>query len=162
MYICEIVSILSILKSLPISTGATYVRKYFDEESKKVAQNMANIIRDEFIKTLKELSWMDEQTRAEALKKANAVVLHVAYPDELIDNDKLEKYYQDLELQPNSLLHSVLNIRKFARNRTINQLRKPINKTDWETHSNAAVVNAYNALLENSIRMCDCNIFLLI
>lgn len=98
---------------------------------------------------------MDDESRNAAIEKANKMQYHIAYPDELTDNEKLEKYYHGLKLEANSLLHNVQEIRKFGAKLEINKLRKIVNKTDWETHSMSFVVNAFYSLTENSIRTYD-------
>lgn len=135
-----------------ISVGATYVRKYFNEDTKKAATILVHSIHEEFLNILQNVSWMDEETKAAAIEKAHTVDYHIAYPDELTDNNKLEEYYDGLELDPNSYFQSILNIRKFNRDDSIDDLRKPVNKTDWENHSLPAIVNAFYSLLENSVR----------
>lgn len=152
--------------SIPIGVGALYVRKYFNEESKKAAVDLVNSIREEYIKILKEVSWMDEVTREAAIEKAKSMTSHIAYPDELTDNNKLEEYYDGLELDPETLLQNVLRIRTFKDNHLIKKLRQSVNKTDWETHTMPATVNAAYSPLENSIRkyswpFCDMLITLL-
>ncbi|XP_055299905.1 neprilysin-2-like isoform X2 [Sitodiplosis mosellana] len=139
-------------ESLPISVGALYVRKYFSDESRKTAVEMVENIRDEFVNILSEIDWMDEKTRQEAIKKAKALTAHVGYPNELADNNKLEDYYQNLEIEPDNLLLNTLRLNVFNADHSFSKLRKPVNKTDWETHSKPAVVNAYYASLENSIQ----------
>lgn len=139
--------------SLSISVGALYVRKYFNEKSKKAAVELVNTIREEYIKILRAVSWMDERRRVSAIEKAQSMTSHIAYPDELTDNNKLEEYYAGLELEPNTLFKNVLRIRIFKDNLIIQKLRKPVNKTDWETHTMPATVNAAYSPLENSIRM---------
>lgn len=139
--------------SLEISVGAIYVRKYFDEHSKSEAINITKSIHEEFINNLKRVSWMDEKSRAAAIAKANAMHFNIAYPNELADDRKLEEYYRGLELRPDSLIHSVMNIRKFTNDHTIGQLRQPINKTDWKVHSIPTKVGGYYSISENGIRM---------
>lgn len=97
---------------------------------------------------------MDEGTRAAAIEKAVSMTSHIAYPDELTDNNKLEEYYGSLELQEDSLLQNVIRVRIFQDNHIIQKLRKPVNKTDWISHTMPATVNAAYSPLENSIRMC--------
>ena len=138
--------------SLPIATGAIYVRKYFNGNTKSAVSQLVHSIHDELLKTLRTVSWMDEQTRAAAVAKALAMHFHIAYADELIDDDKLQEHYDGLELQTDSLLHSIMAIRKFRNQHIVDQLRKPINKTDWETHSMITAVNAFYSHTENSIR----------
>lgn len=147
----DIYVLLQNIFSLDISVGAIYVRKYFNEVSKKTAVNLANMIREEFLKTLKQVSWMDDESKKAAIGKANAMHFHIAYPNELIDNNKLEEYYRDVELEPDSLIHSVLSIRKSNINRMIRQLRELNNKTNWEKYSSSAEVNAFYTPSENGI-----------
>lgn len=145
LFVCE-------FDSLPISVGALYVRKYFNEESKKAAVDLVTNIQKEFVNILRGVSWMDDGTRAAAIEKAKSMTSHIAYPDELIDNNKLEEYYQGLELEPDSLLQNVLRVRTFKDVHLIKKLRQPVNKTDWEAHTMPATVNAAYSPLENSIR----------
>lgn len=82
--------------SLNIAADALYVRKYFKKDAKESAQELVANIRAEFKETLKSVDWMDEVTRKEALKKADMMVEYIGYPNELLDDTKLEEYYQDV------------------------------------------------------------------
>lgn len=95
---------------------------------------------------------MDEKTRKSALEKAMSMSTHIAYPDELLDDKKLEEFYENLELNPGDYLQSILNLTQFATNYSFSKLRKPFNKTDWLSHGRPAVVNAFYSSIENSIR----------
>ncbi|KAH9628009.1 hypothetical protein HF086_017984 [Spodoptera exigua] len=79
--------------NMSIAVGALYIRKYFNENSKANALEMVNDIRQQFRKTLNEVDWMDEKTRQAALEKADSMASHIAYPSEMLDNDKLAKFY---------------------------------------------------------------------
>lgn len=136
-----------------MSVGALYVRKYFDEASKKAAVDLVNNIQEEFIGILRQVPWMDNETRTAAIEKAKTLTNHIAYPDELLDNKKLEQYYKGIVLEPDNLLVNILRLRKFEDEHSMSKLRKPVNKTDWETHTMPATVNAMYSPLENSIRM---------
>lgn len=139
---------------MSISAGATYVQKFFNEESKKAAIILAKSIHEEFINTLERVDWMDAQTKAAAIEKAKSMDFHIAYSDELTDINKLEAYYSGLELQTDSLLHSVLHIRKFNKRLETSQLHQPVNKTDWRSRSTRTTkVDAFYSLVENTISM---------
>ncbi|XP_046983494.1 neprilysin-2-like isoform X1 [Schistocerca americana] len=135
-----------------LSVGSIYVRKYFDEEAKKAALEMVDDIRQEFLRILQEVDWMDEATRKKALEKAKSMVAHIAYPDELLDDAKLDKFYEKLDISPALYLESVLNLSRFAVDYSFSRLREPVNKTEWTSHSNVATVNAFYDTLENSIQ----------
>lgn len=132
--------------------AAIYARTYFNKESKEAATSLARDIHKEFIRMLKKVSWMDEITRRAAIEKANAMSFNIGYPDELTDDKKLEEHYRGLELEPNSLLHSVLSVRNFAKNQKIQDFRRPIIKNDWRgIAKNVAEVDAFYYPSFNSI-----------
>ncbi|KRT83251.1 Peptidase [Oryctes borbonicus] len=138
--------------SLTIAADALYVRRYFKEDARKSAQELVHNIRTEFRETLKEVDWMDEDTRQHALNKVDRMVEYIGYPNELLDDSKLEEYYQDLEVSENSYLKSSLNVSLLSNKLSFKKLHMPVNKTDWSTHSEASAVNAFYSPNENSIR----------
>lgn len=138
--------------SLNIASGALYVRKYFNEDAKKNALEMVGDIREEFIKILKQVDWMDDKTRQNALDKAKSMATHIAYPDELLDNKKLEEFYGNLQMDSEHYLKSILNLTLFGTRFSFKRLREPVNKTDWITHGRPAIVNAFYSSIENSIQ----------
>lgn len=137
---------------LSLSVGSIYVRKYFNEEAKKAALEMVDDIRQEFLHILKEVDWMDDGTRKKGLEKAKSMAVHIAYPDELLDDNKLDQFYEKLDVSPTLYLESVLNLTKFGTNYSFSRLRQPVNKTEWITHGRPAIVNAFYSSIENSIQ----------
>lgn len=112
---------------------------------------MVDDIRNEFINILHNVTWMDNETRTKAIKKAESLTTHIGYPNELADNEKLEEFYDNLEIEPDNILLNTLRLNKFQKDFSFNRLRKPVNKTDWITHSIPATVGAAYSSLENSI-----------
>ncbi|XP_014207874.1 neprilysin-2-like [Copidosoma floridanum] len=132
--------------------GALYVRKYFNGNAKNDAIEMVSQIRTQFIKILHTIDWMDNKTREAALEKAQSMTTYIAYPDELLDDKKLKKFYKKLEISSGSYLESALNLSRFRKNNTFEALRKPVNKSEWISHSKSAIVNAFYSPTKNSIR----------
>lgn len=95
---------------------------------------------------------MDEQTRKSALEKAASMSTHIAYPDELLDDKKLEEFYENLELSSEDYVASILNLTLFGTEYSFSKLRKPVNKSEWISHGRPAIVNAFYSSIENSIR----------
>jgi neprilysin len=141
-----------VLESLPVATSALYVKNFFKRESRDAAVEMVEAIKEEFQSILKSVPWMDETTRESAMEKAKVMVTHIGYPNELMDDSKIEKYYKNLALDENKYFESILNISRFDGHKTLKGLWKPVNKSDWETHSYVAMVNAFYNGGENSIR----------
>lgn len=136
---------------LSISLGALYIREYFEPEAKLAATQMVDSIRDEFKEILRANEFMDNKTKQSALEKVNAMVSHIAYPDELLDDAKLEEYHKGMDVDPDSLLKSVLKINIFCSDYSFNELRLPVNKTEWIAHASPTFINAYYSFEENSI-----------
>lgn len=141
-----------IYHSFSIAVGAQYVRKHFRQDSKAAALEMVNGIRYQFENILKEVNWMDEETRKSAVAKLHSMSTHIGYPDEIMNKTNIEKYYENLEIDENNYLKSILNMQVFGTNYAFNKLRKPVNKTDWITHARPAIVNAFYSSIENSIQ----------
>ncbi|XP_070137530.1 neprilysin-2 isoform X1 [Drosophila bipectinata] len=138
--------------SLGISVGSLYVRKHFHQDSKENALKMVTEIRDVFNDILDEVNWMDAKTKKEAKEKLHSMATHIGYPDEMLDNEKLAKYYAKLDIDPDKYFESFLGMNIFGTDYSFNKLRLPVNKTDWVRHARPAIVNAFYSSLENSIQ----------
>uniref|UniRef100_A0A1B6DD22 Peptidase M13 N-terminal domain-containing protein n=1 Tax=Clastoptera arizonana TaxID=38151 RepID=A0A1B6DD22_9HEMI len=138
--------------SFSLATGSLYVQRFFKEDAKKAALEMVGGIREEMYKILNEVDWMDEKTRQSALIKAKGMSAHIAYPDELLDREKLENYYKNVTVTGEDYLKSLLNLTTFGTNWSFNRLRQPVNKSDWISHGRPAIVNAFYSSIENSIQ----------
>lgn len=136
---------------MPTAVSAMYIRKHFRKDSKAIAQGMVNRIRYEMKLILNNAEWMDDETRQSALKKLRTMSTFIGYPDELMDNAKIEKYYENLDIDENNYLLSILNMFVFATNRSFSKLHKMYNKTEWTEHVNAVQVNALYYLVGNGI-----------
>lgn len=144
--------------SLSLSVGALYVRKYFNEESKKNVVEMANDIRQQFKEILQKVDWMDIETRTNALTKAEAMSIQIAYPDELLDDKKLEKLYEELyeelKITPGDYLQTISNLKFSGTNHVFRQLRKPMNKSEWLPNVRFKLdIDASYSPLDNSIHV---------
>ncbi|XP_014091152.2 neprilysin-2 isoform X1 [Bactrocera oleae] len=140
------------VEGLAIAVGSLYVRKHFKQDSKSIALDMVHQIRGVFDNILSEVDWMDDITKKEAKRKLYAMTTHIGYPDEMLDNSKLEEYYRNLEIDSSKYFESFLNMNVFGTDYSFNKLRLPVNKTDWMRHARPAVVNAYYSSIENSIQ----------
>lgn len=140
------------MTELDISTSALYVRNFFKKESKVYALQIVQSIKKEFEESLRNVSWMDEKTMAAALIKINDMATHIGYPEELLNDTLLSEYYKDLVINDQEFFETMLNVSKFDIDYKFKNFRKPVNKTEWRTHANAAVINAFYNPLENSIR----------
>ena len=81
------------------------------------------------------------------------MINHVGYPDELLDNQKVDEFYEKLEIKDDDYFQSNLNLYIFQLEENLNKLGKPVNRSSWINHGGSAVVNAFYSPSENSIGM---------
>lgn len=136
---------------LPIAIASAYAAQYFDSNSKAIVQLMVDYIREEFKKLLKSITWMDETTKRVAFVKADKMVAHIGYPDELLDEKKIIEYYKRVDIDASKYFQSMLSMKVFEADLEYKKLRMAVNKTDWESHSKIAEVNAAYSRTQNSI-----------
>lgn len=62
---------------------------------------MIHNIREAFNELLADIHWMDNETRAVAKEKANAMNERIGYPEILTDDEELEKEYGNVCIHQN-------------------------------------------------------------
>ncbi len=62
--------------------GQLYVSRYFPEESKAEIEQMVKMMIETYKARIQRLDWMEESTKAEAIKKLDAMNVLIGYPDE--------------------------------------------------------------------------------
>ena len=103
-------------------------------------------------KLLNELTWMDNETKLEAKKKLVKMKQFLAYPDELLDREKVDEYYNYLEINEDDYFGNVLASYRFdVRNMDL-EFRKAIDPEDWR-NQRVAVVNAFYSFSDNSMHL---------
>ncbi|XP_039343212.1 neprilysin isoform X2 [Mauremys reevesii] len=132
------------------AVGRLYVEEAFSGDSKHVVQEMITQIREVFITTLNELTWMDAETKKKAEQKATAITERIGYPDDIItDNSKLNNEYQDLNYKEEEYFENIIQSLLFSQRKRLKKLREKVDKEQWI--SGAAVVNAFYSASRNQI-----------
>ncbi|XP_054839274.1 neprilysin isoform X2 [Eublepharis macularius] len=132
------------------AVGRLYVAEAFAGESKHKVQDMITKIREIFVKTLDELSWMDAETKKRAEQKAIAITEKIGYPDEIMtNNDKLNKEYKDLNYKENEYFENIIQNLVLDQKQRLKKLREKVDKEEWI--SGPAVVNAFYSANRNQI-----------
>ncbi|XP_054269922.1 endothelin-converting enzyme homolog [Macrosteles quadrilineatus] len=129
--------------------GAMYVRELFQGNSKSMAEDMINTIRTAFKENLKDLNWMDPETRILAMEKADAITDMIGFPDFILDSDKLDERYKDLQVNENTYFENNIHANQFNLRRNLQNLGTPVNKTRW--NMTPPTVNAYYTPTRNQI-----------
>ncbi|KFU94964.1 Neprilysin [Chaetura pelagica] len=132
------------------AVGRLYVEEAFAGDSKHVVEEMIADIREVFINTLDELTWMDAETKKKAEQKATAIRERIGYPDEIVTDDKkLNSEYQELNFKEEEYFENIIQNLVFTQKKRLKKLREKVDKEEWI--SGAAVVNAFYSASRNQI-----------
>ncbi len=122
--------------------GEIYVRKHFTPDTKaKMVELVANL-RTAVKQRLATLAWMDDTTRAEALKKLDAFEPRIGYPDKWRD-------YSALSVERGKHFENSRNARVFDWERQVKRIREPVDRSEW--FMTPQTVDAYYSPLNNQI-----------
>lgn len=129
--------------SLDQLVGRMYVEKYFPPACKQRMEELCVHVKKAFETRLRQLPWMSEETRRQALEKLLAMRIEVGYPDKWED-------YGKLEIGRGSLVDNLRRAGRFAFQKNLDQLGKPVDATKWDMAPQ--IVNAgYNPVYNKMI-----------
>jgi putative endopeptidase len=123
--------------------GQMYVDKYFPLACKQRMEELCGHVKKAFETRLRQLSWMSEKTRQQALDKLLAMRIEVGYPSKWED-------YGKLEIGRDSLLDNLRRSGRFAFQKNLDQIGKPVDASKWDM--SPQIVNAgYNPVYNKMI-----------
>jgi len=114
--------------------GQLYVDKAFPPAAKKKALEMLANIKASMAEHIQTNTWMSAPTKAEALKKLNALRVKIGYPDQWKD-------YSALPISRESYLKNVLAARLWESKREAARFGGPVDHTEWGM--TPPTINAY-------------------
>jgi putative endopeptidase len=122
--------------------GQLYVKEYFPPKAKeRMDQLVENLIKAYGIR-IEKAAWMNDSTKQKAMEKLAAVTRKIGYPDKWIE-------YKEVEIGQNDLIANLKSTRKFAYQRMIAKIGKPVDRTAW--FMTPPTVNAYYYPNQNEI-----------
>ncbi|WP_292378603.1 M13 family metallopeptidase [Methanosarcina sp. UBA289] len=124
-------------EALGEAVGRVYVDRYFDSDSRARMQDMVFNLKKAFRENIQNLTWMEPETKKEALKKLDVLDVQVGYPDEWLN-------YSELEVKNDSYVMNALRASKFKFHHGpsgLDRVGQPVNRKLWEM--NPQETNAY-------------------
>lgn len=116
--------------------GQIYVEKYFPPEAKERAKAIVNNLLVAMGESIKNLEWMGDATKQQALTKLSTFGVKIGYPDKWRD-------YSGLTIERDSYIKNLERVSKWARQQNLARLGKPVDKQEW--YMSPQTVNAsYN------------------
>ncbi|XP_034180003.1 M13 family metallopeptidase neprilysin 3 isoform X2 [Osmia lignaria lignaria] len=135
--------------AMGFAIGAMFVREVFRGKSKPMAEEMIDQVRKAFTKNLKNLDWMDTETRNAAEEKANAITDMIGFPDFILNPRELDERYRDLSIKQNEYFLNNIRVNKYNLRKNLEKLDQPVNKTTWIM--TPPTVNAYYRPTKNQM-----------
>jgi putative endopeptidase len=129
--------------------GQVYVSEYLPKGTKEKLLEIGNAIRSVYAERMKSLDWMSEATREKAIKKLNAVIMKVGYPDKWKD-------LSSMQIDRSSFVKNVMSANNWGFNYMISKYGKPVDRTEWNMEPQT--YNAYYNSSNNEIVVPGCNI----
>ncbi|GAB4247979.1 MAG: M13 family metallopeptidase [Ekhidna sp.] len=126
--------------------GKVYVAETFPPEAKASAEEMVGNLMKAFDKRIRNLEWMSDSTKEQALKKLNNLTVKIGYPNKWRD-------YSELEVESSGESYSYFgnmeNAWRWQFDQNMKDVGQPVDKERWGM--NPQTVNAYFNPLNNEI-----------
>ncbi len=114
--------------------GKVYVKKHFPPEAKERMLELVGNLVTAYEKSIKELDWMSEETKAEALDKLSKFTPKIGYPDVWRD-------YSALEIKGDDYFGNRQRAALANYQRVLDRQGGPVDRTEWGM--TPQTVNAY-------------------
>jgi len=122
--------------------GKVYVKKHFPAAAKAKMLELVENLRKAYESSIKELEWMGEETKEQALDKLSKFTPKIGYPDKWKD-------YSGVIIREDDYFGNLESCAAFEHERITAKIGKPIDKTEW--HMTPQTVNAYYNPTQNEI-----------
>lgn len=129
--------------------GQVYVNEYLPKGTKEKLLEIGHAIKAVYAERIKNLDWMSEPTKEKALKKLDAIIMKVGYPDKWKD-------LSSLTVDRSSYVRNVMSARRWRFDYMIAKYGKPVDRTEWDMEPQT--YNAYYNPSNNEIVVPGCNI----
>ncbi len=114
--------------------GKVYVREHFPPAAKERMLDLVDNLLKAYESSIRELDWMTDETKAEALDKLSKFTPKIGYPD-------VWKDYSSLEIHKNDLAGNVRRSALVVYQQNIDRQDGPVDEDEW--HMTPQTVNAY-------------------
>jgi len=124
-----------------MALGRFFVDEVFDNNSRKMAEDLLGNIKEVLKERIPKMSWIDKQSSKLAIEKVEAINPKIGYPDFIMDPIKLDEKYKGLEIVNNDFFTNMVNSSKHDVRRILMEVNKPTDKSTWEM--TPLIANAY-------------------
>jgi putative endopeptidase len=109
------------------AVGERYVAEYVDPRTVPAVAELVNALVRSYRRRLVRATWMQDSTRAAAVRKLDNMVFEIGSPDSSAGR-------QDLQVNPTDLLGNIKRGREWYVRRELARLAGPVDPSDWRIH----------------------------
>jgi endothelin-converting enzyme/putative endopeptidase len=121
-------------RQLGDALGQVFVARVFSPQTKEDALKVTQEIEAEMGRDIKDLTWMTDPTKQQAIEKLHDVVNKIGYPDKWRD-------YSSVIVTPDDFVADVDHAAAFEEHRELSKIGKPVDRREW--FMTPPTVNAY-------------------
>ncbi|ULT91529.1 hypothetical protein L3Y34_009258 [Caenorhabditis briggsae] len=144
----DCVTLSVIMMDMPV--GRLFVENFFEKErAMNKMTELTSYLKNEFIKQLHVLDWMDETTRRRAISKANMIEYKSGFPMVLFNDTWMEKNWGMVIKPREYLLHLTIRVKLVRFTEELLRLDQPLDRSMW--FQSPAQVDAYYAPNNNEM-----------
>jgi putative endopeptidase len=114
--------------------GKVYVKEHFPPEAKERMLDLVNNLLKAYEASIRELDWMTDDTKAQALDKLSKFTPKIGYPD-------IWKDYSALEIEKDDLVGNMQRSALVVYQQQLEKQKGPVQKHEWQM--TPQTVNAY-------------------
>ncbi|XP_014244702.1 neprilysin-2-like [Cimex lectularius] len=142
-------------KSARLIVYYMYVQRYVDNSTKWEVVDLVGRMKKEIYSGIKDLEWMDDDTKDAALKKIEDILPYIGYNDDLFDVNKLIEYHKQWTMKSNaSFYEAYLSLEVFWKGKWSKKFRTPFQRGAWYEVAYEVSANAYHMKNRNVFLIC--------
>ncbi len=122
--------------------GELYVEKHYGQEAQRRMDDLVANLLKTYEVSIRELTWMTDDTKAQALEKLRKIKPKIGYTEKWRD-------YSTLEIDAKDLLGNMRRSALHEHRRMLDKIGKPVDETEWGM--TPQTVNAYYNPTKNEI-----------
>lgn len=138
----EFESIAAVNKALGEEIGQLYVARFFTARDRAKVVEMVGYLRSTYAERIARLDWMDEPTRAEALRKLERIITQIGYPERWHDRS-------GVRITADDLVGNKMRLHQWEHDDSLAKLAEGTRK--WEFPYSPQEINAGYSPSSNSI-----------
>ena len=122
--------------------GELYIKEHFGPEAKERMTVLVEDIKEAFKERLKNLPWMAEETKRQALLKFEKFSAKIGHPDKFRD-------YSSITVKRDDFFGNISRTAEFEVNRQMKRVGTPVDRSEW--FMTPPTINAYFSPPDNEI-----------